>query len=303
MAARATAARCATPKAPRGLLHHHPGHGPFAVYVGTRGVINWVWREVKLALDRTIAEPAYPLLPILAGGARPEDLPSFLSQFQCFADAGIKARCAPMARSSWPSAQAQLSGAPEARSSHHPSRVWNRRCRLCPRPGSSGRTSTLRNGRRSTGCTLLSGLMRLAGRGGEARAFSGGGFTASSAFLSSLAGPRAARGLAENAGSGSGTLRGRPGPRLGPTGAAASPDRARLRGRPGPGLVGAAFSTGMDGPESSAEAAGDAACPEGRVLAKSRRTMAPSTRSASRRSPLRSARLVRRLAGREIQPS
>jgi hypothetical protein len=27
MAAQATAARCATPKAPRGLLHHHPGHG------------------------------------------------------------------------------------------------------------------------------------------------------------------------------------------------------------------------------------------------------------------------------------
>jgi hypothetical protein len=55
------------------------GHGPwldqidsgfkastaFAVLVGTGGVINWVWREVKLALDRTIAEPAYPLLPIL----------------------------------------------------------------------------------------------------------------------------------------------------------------------------------------------------------------------------------------------
>jgi TIR domain len=79
------------------------GHGPwldqidtafkgstaFAVYVGTRGVINWVWREVKLALDRTIVEPAYRLLPILADGARPEGLPSFLSQFQCFADAGI----------------------------------------------------------------------------------------------------------------------------------------------------------------------------------------------------------------------
>lgn len=50
----------------------------------------WVWREVKLALDRTIAEPTYPLLPILAEGTRLEDLPSFLSQFQCFADAGIR---------------------------------------------------------------------------------------------------------------------------------------------------------------------------------------------------------------------
>ena len=175
--------------------------------------------------------------------------------------------------------------------------------RLCPRPGPSGRTSTLRNGRRSTGCTLLSGPIRLAGTGGEATAFPGGGFTSSSAFLSSFAGPRAARGLAGNAGSGGGTLRGRPGPRLGTTGDAASSDRARFRGRPGPGLVGAAFSTGMDGPESLAEAAGDAAGSEGRVLAKGRRTMAPSTRSASRRSPLRSARLVRRLAGREIQPS
>ena len=196
-------------------------------------------------------------------------------------------------------ADAHLSGASEACSNHHSSRVPNRRCRLCPRPGPSGRTSTLRNGRRSTGCTLLSGLIRLAGMGGEATAFAGGGFTSSSVFLSSFAGPTAARGLAGNAGSGGGTLRGRPGPRLGTTGAAASSDRARFRGRPGPGLVGAAFSTSTEGPESSAGAAGDL----GRVLAKVRRTMAPSTRSASRRSPLRSARLVRRLAGREIQPS
>jgi hypothetical protein len=37
MAARATAARCATPKAPRGLLHHHPGHG--------RDVLRLTWAQ------------------------------------------------------------------------------------------------------------------------------------------------------------------------------------------------------------------------------------------------------------------
>ena len=198
-------------------------------------------------------------------------------------------------------ADVHLSGASEACSNHHSAWVPNRR-RLCPRPGPSGRTSTLRNGRRSTGCTLLTGLICLAGPGGEMTAFSGGDFTSSSVLLSSLAGPRAARGLAGNSGSGGGTLRDRPGPRLGTIGAAASSDRARFRGRPGPRLAGAAFSTGMDGSASSAEAAGDVAWSEDRVLAKGRRTMAPSTRSASRRSPLRSARLVRRLAGREIQP-
>src|SRR5262249_51605993 len=54
----------------------------FAVYVGTKGVVNWVWDEVSVALDRAHQDTAYPLIPILAEGADVRALPSFLSQFQ-----------------------------------------------------------------------------------------------------------------------------------------------------------------------------------------------------------------------------
>ena len=56
----------------------------FAVYVGSKGVVNWVWDEVSVALDRAHQDSAYPLIPILAKGTDAKALPSFLSQFQCF---------------------------------------------------------------------------------------------------------------------------------------------------------------------------------------------------------------------------
>jgi hypothetical protein len=54
----------------------------FAVYVGSKGVVNWVWDEVSVALDRAHHDTAYPLIPILAKGADKKALPSFLSQYQ-----------------------------------------------------------------------------------------------------------------------------------------------------------------------------------------------------------------------------
>jgi hypothetical protein len=58
----------------------------FAVYVGSRGVVNWVWDEVSVALDRAHKERDYPLVPVLAGGTTSADLPSFLSQYQGVGD-------------------------------------------------------------------------------------------------------------------------------------------------------------------------------------------------------------------------
>lgn len=55
----------------------------FAVYVGSKGVVNWVEAEVRLALNRAITEPDYRFVPILAGAAPgPEALPGFARQFQ-----------------------------------------------------------------------------------------------------------------------------------------------------------------------------------------------------------------------------
>lgn len=55
----------------------------FAVYVGTNGVLNWVDAEVRLALARAIAEPAYRFVPIFAASAPgPSALPGFARQFQ-----------------------------------------------------------------------------------------------------------------------------------------------------------------------------------------------------------------------------
>jgi WD40 repeat protein/energy-coupling factor transporter ATP-binding protein EcfA2 len=59
------------------------GSHAFAVYVGSRGVVNWVEAEVRLALNRAITEPDYRFVPILAGAAPgPEALPGFAQQFQ-----------------------------------------------------------------------------------------------------------------------------------------------------------------------------------------------------------------------------
>ena len=59
----------------------------FAVYVGSKGVANWVDAEVRLALNRAITEPDYRFIPVLAGGAPgPDALPGFARQFQGVVD-------------------------------------------------------------------------------------------------------------------------------------------------------------------------------------------------------------------------
>jgi formylglycine-generating enzyme required for sulfatase activity len=61
----------------------------FAVYVGSRGVVNWSWSEVRVALDRVHKDPDYRIIPILASGTSPADLPSFLSQYQGVGDPSL----------------------------------------------------------------------------------------------------------------------------------------------------------------------------------------------------------------------
>src|SRR5687768_16136466 len=59
----------------------------FAVYVGSRGVVNWVDAEVRLALGRAVTDPAYRFIPILAPQAPgPEALPGFVALYQGVTD-------------------------------------------------------------------------------------------------------------------------------------------------------------------------------------------------------------------------
>src|SRR4051812_16683648 len=58
----------------------------FAVYVGSKGVVNWVWDEVSVALDKAHTDRSYPLIPVLSVRADLAELPSFLSQFQGITD-------------------------------------------------------------------------------------------------------------------------------------------------------------------------------------------------------------------------
>jgi hypothetical protein len=58
----------------------------FAVYVGSKGVVNWVWDEVCVALDRAHSDPAYPVMPVLSAAADLTELPSCLSQYQAVTD-------------------------------------------------------------------------------------------------------------------------------------------------------------------------------------------------------------------------
>jgi hypothetical protein len=53
----------------------------FAVYLGARGVVNWVEAEVRLALSRATKDAGYPFVPILVGEARSTDLPVFARQY------------------------------------------------------------------------------------------------------------------------------------------------------------------------------------------------------------------------------
>jgi len=55
----------------------------FAVYVGSRGIVNWVERETNLALSRATGDPSYRLIPILAPGSQGSSaLPPFVRQHQ-----------------------------------------------------------------------------------------------------------------------------------------------------------------------------------------------------------------------------
>jgi hypothetical protein len=55
----------------------------FAVYLGNKGVINWVENEVRLALSRTTGKPDYPFIPIITKQSRgARALPGFARQFQ-----------------------------------------------------------------------------------------------------------------------------------------------------------------------------------------------------------------------------
>lgn len=55
----------------------------FAVYVGSKGVNNWVEREVRLGLSRATREPGFPFIPILATSAAGSSaLPPFAAQYQ-----------------------------------------------------------------------------------------------------------------------------------------------------------------------------------------------------------------------------
>jgi hypothetical protein len=59
----------------------------FIVYVGSRGVVNWVEAEVDLGLERATGDRAYPFIPVLAGAAPgPEALPGFVRRFQGVVD-------------------------------------------------------------------------------------------------------------------------------------------------------------------------------------------------------------------------
>ncbi len=52
----------------------------FAVYIGSKGVINWVESELRLALARATAGD-YPFIPILAKGATVAQLPPFATRY------------------------------------------------------------------------------------------------------------------------------------------------------------------------------------------------------------------------------
>jgi WD40 repeat protein len=55
----------------------------FAVYVGSKGSVNWVEAEVRVALQRAITEQDYRFIPIVAGtSCGPGTLPGFAKQFQ-----------------------------------------------------------------------------------------------------------------------------------------------------------------------------------------------------------------------------
>ena len=152
---------------------------------------------------------------------------------------------------------------------HSPDRTTDpkgcRRGRLCPRPGPSLRTSTLRNGRRSSKREPASPLARLVGVGRRRRRIRGRGLRRRSAFFSSSRGPDADHGADDGSGAGAGAvaLRGLPRAFLGAGAGAGSPASTAFRGRPGLRLAGAAWR--WAGASRGAAAAGPAAPPPPRA--------------------------------------
>jgi tetratricopeptide (TPR) repeat protein len=57
------------------------GSTAFAVVLGTNGVINWVEREVRIALSCATGDKTYPFIPVFAAGATSSSLPPFARQF------------------------------------------------------------------------------------------------------------------------------------------------------------------------------------------------------------------------------
>lgn len=59
----------------------------FAVYVGSKGAVNWVEAEVRLALSRAMTSGgSFPFVPIIAAAADSAALPGFAQQFQAVRD-------------------------------------------------------------------------------------------------------------------------------------------------------------------------------------------------------------------------
>jgi tetratricopeptide (TPR) repeat protein len=57
------------------------GSTAFAVIIGTKGVVNWVDREVRVALSRATSEKNYPFIPVFMSHDVLPSLPPFASQF------------------------------------------------------------------------------------------------------------------------------------------------------------------------------------------------------------------------------
>jgi TIR domain len=57
----------------------------FAVYVGSKGVMNWV-NEVSLGLSRATGDNSFPFVPILAQKSTPSALPPFAALYQAVRD-------------------------------------------------------------------------------------------------------------------------------------------------------------------------------------------------------------------------
>ena len=58
----------------------------FAVYVGSKGIVNWVRPEVRLAMSRATSSDSYPFIPIIAKDSDELDLPPFARQYHGVCD-------------------------------------------------------------------------------------------------------------------------------------------------------------------------------------------------------------------------